>query len=211
MPGPSSTRADELDTRRLKGRVYVRSASLNGSEGSPPQSQNAEPLNQLSATVPHAVEIDLGFSDPPRPFQHFGIRVGTVDLTNRRQRANRANAKSIDDHSRLAYSEILPDEKRRSCLRFFFNALRFFRGFGIRVERAMTDNGSSFRSRRYGRALRRLKIEDRSTHSTCDPQNPTARPSASSITSLREWAYARAHTTSEERAAELPIWLHRYN
>ena len=46
---------------------------------------------------------------------------------------------AIDDHSRLAYSEILPDEKRGSCLRFLFNALRFFRGFGVKVERIMTD------------------------------------------------------------------------
>ncbi|MGC2783782.1 MAG: leucine zipper domain-containing protein, partial [Roseiarcus sp.] len=61
---------------------------------------------------------------------------------------------AIDDHSRLAYSEILPDEKRGSCLRFLFNALRFFRSLGVKVERIMTDNGSSFRSSRYGKALR---------------------------------------------------------
>ena len=66
---------------------------------------------------------------------------------------------AIDDHSRLAYSEILPDEKRRSCLRFLFNALRFFRNLGVKVERVMTDNGSSFRSHRYAKALRRLKIK----------------------------------------------------
>jgi transposase len=66
---------------------------------------------------------------------------------------------AIDDHSRLAYSEILPDEKRASCLRFLFNALRFFRAHGIKVYRAMTDNGSSFRSRRYAKALRLLKIK----------------------------------------------------
>src|SRR6185437_10503221 len=54
---------------------------------------------------------------------------------------------AIDDHSRLAYSEILPDEKRRSCLRFLFNALRFFRSLVVKVERVMTANGSSFRSR----------------------------------------------------------------
>jgi hypothetical protein len=50
---------------------------------------------------------------------------------------------AIDDHSRLAYSEILPDEKRASCLRFLFNALRFFRAHGVKVERVMTDNGAS--------------------------------------------------------------------
>lgn len=116
---------------------------------------------------------------------------------------------AIDDHSRVAYSEILPDEKRRSCLRFLFNALRFFRNLGVRVERVMTDNGSSFRSHRYAKALRRLKIK----HLRTRPYTPRTNGKAERFvqTSLREWAYARAYSTSEERAAELPIWLHRYN
>src|SRR5580698_3494270 len=115
---------------------------------------------------------------------------------------------AIDDHSRLAYSEILPDEKRGSCLRFLFNALRFFRRLGVKVERVMTDNGSSFRSRRYAKALRRLKIK----HLRTKPYTPRTNGKAERFvqTSLREWAYARAYNTSEERAAELPIWLHRY-
>ena len=82
--------------------------------------------------------------------------------------------------SATAYSEVLPDEKRGSCLRFLFNALRFFRSLGVKVHRVMPGNGVSFRSRRYA-------------------------------TNLREWAYARAYDTSEQRAAELPVWLHRYN
>jgi hypothetical protein len=53
---------------------------------------------------------------------------------------------AVDDHSRLAYSEILPDETRRSCLKFLFNALRFFRDHGVKVLPVMTDNGVSFRS-----------------------------------------------------------------
>jgi hypothetical protein len=63
---------------------------------------------------------------------------------------------AIDDYSRLAYSELLADEKRRSCLRFLFHALRFFRAHGVKVQRIMTDNGSSFRSYCYGKALRLL-------------------------------------------------------
>ena len=116
---------------------------------------------------------------------------------------------AIDDHSRLAYSEILPDEKRTSCLRFLFNALRFFRGFGVRVERIMTDNGSSFRSHRYAKALRRLRIK----HLRTKPYTPRTNGKAERFvqTSLREWAYARAYSTSQHRAAELPIWLHRYH
>ena len=116
---------------------------------------------------------------------------------------------AIDDHSRLAYSEILPDEKRRSCLRFLFNALRVFRNLGIRVERVMTDNGSSFRSHCYAKALRRLKIK----HLRTRPYTPRTNGKAERFiqTALREWAYAQAYPDSHHRAAALPIWLHRYN
>ena len=116
---------------------------------------------------------------------------------------------AIDDHSRLAYSEILPDEKRPSCLRFLFNALRFFRSLGVKVRRVMTDNGSSFRSRRYAKALHRLTIK----HLRTRPYTPKTNGKAERFvqTSLREWAYARAYNTSDERAAELPLWLHQYN
>jgi transposase InsO family protein len=116
---------------------------------------------------------------------------------------------AIDDHSRLAYSEILPDEKRGSCLRFLFNALRFFRRHGVMVERVMTDNGSAFRSRRYATALRRLGI----AHKRTRPFTPKTNGKAERFvqTSLREWAYAKAYPTSDERRRHLGPFLFRYN
>jgi transposase InsO family protein len=116
---------------------------------------------------------------------------------------------AIDDHSRLAYSEILPDEKRASCRRFLFNALHFFRNLGVKVGRVMTDNGSSFQSRRYAKVLRLLKIR----HLRTRPYTPKTNGKAERFvqTSLREWAYAQAYPTSDHRARELPLWLHRYN
>lgn len=116
---------------------------------------------------------------------------------------------AIDDHSRLAYSEILPDEKRRSCLRFLFQALRFFRAHGVRVHRVMTDNGASFRSHRYAKALRMLEIR----HVRTRPYTPRTNGKAERFvqTALREWAYARVYGTSDQRAHDLPIWIHRYN
>ena len=178
-------------------------------------------LNRLSA---------LGPAEPVRRYEraapgeiiHIDIKkLGKFSRTGHRVTGDRTGQShtrgigwehvhlAIDDHSRLAYSEILPDEKRNSCLRFLFNALRFFRGFGVRVERVMTDSGSSFRSHRYAKALRRLKIK----HLRTSPYTPKTNGKAERFvqTSLREWAYARAYGTSEERAAELPIWLHRYN
>ncbi|MCP1540341.1 IS481-like element ISMex2 family transposase [Methylorubrum extorquens] len=116
---------------------------------------------------------------------------------------------AIDDHSRLAYSEILPDETRASCLAFLFNALRFFRRHGIGVERVMTDNGPAFKSKRYAKALRRLHIGHKRTR----PYTPRTNGKVERFvqTSLREWAYARAYDTSEQRRAELPAFLFRYN
>ena len=116
---------------------------------------------------------------------------------------------AVDDHSRLAYSEIHPNEKRASCLTFLFNALRFFRRHGIAVERVMTDNGSAFKSRRYATALRRLGL----AHKRTRPYTPKTNGKVERFvqTSLREWAYARAYETSDQRAAELPAFLFRYN
>ena len=116
---------------------------------------------------------------------------------------------AVDDHSRLAYSEIHPDEKRGSCLTFLFNALRFFRRHGIAVERVMTDNGSAFKSRRYAKALRWLGI----AHKRTRPYTPKTNGKVERFvqTSLREWAYARAYDTSEQRGQELPAFLFRYN
>jgi len=98
---------------------------------------------------------------------------------------------AVDNHSRLAYAEILPNEKRGSCLRFLFNALRFFRNLGVKVERVMTDNGSSFQSRRYAKALRLLKIR----HLRTRPYTPKTNGKAERFvqTSLREWCPRLQH------------------
>jgi transposase InsO family protein len=116
---------------------------------------------------------------------------------------------AVDDHSRLAYSEILPDEKRGSCLTFLFNTLRFFRRHGIAVERVMTDNGSAFKSRRYAKALRLLGIKHKRTR----PYTPKTNGKAERFvqTSLREWAYPKAYETSDQRRRELGAFLFRYN
>jgi transposase InsO family protein len=168
----------------------------------------AEPIRRYERAAPgEIVHIDI---KKLGKFNRIGHRItgGRIGQSKSRRGWEYVHL-AIDDHSRLAYSEILPDEKRTSCLRFLFNALRFFRGFGVRVERIMTDNGSSFRSHRYAKALRRLRIK----HLRTKPYTPRTNGKAERFvqTSLREWAYARAYSTSQHRAAELPIWLHRYN
>jgi hypothetical protein len=110
-------------------------------------------LNRLSALEP-AEPVRRYERAAPGEIIHIDIKkLGKFSRTGHRVTGDRTGQShtrgigwehvhlAIDDHSRLAYPEILPDEKRNSCLRFLFNALRFFRGFGVRVERVMTDNG----------------------------------------------------------------------
>jgi transposase InsO family protein len=169
----------------------------------------AEPIRRYERATPgEIVHIDI---KKLGKFNRIGHRItgDRIGQSNTRGVGWEYVHLAIDDHSRLAYSEILPDEKQGSSLRFLFNALRFFRSLGVKVERVMTDNGSSFRSRRYAKALRRLRVK----HLRTKPYTPKTNGKAERFvqTSLREWAYARAYDTSQQRAAELPIWLHRYN
>lgn len=178
-------------------------------------------LNKLSALEP-AEPVRRYEREHPGEIIHIDIKkLGRFEQIGHRitgDRKGQSNGRgvgweylhlAIDDHSRVAYSEILPDEKRRSCLRFLFNALRFFRAHGVKAQRVMTDNGTSFRSRRYAKALRLLKIK----HLRTKPYTPKTNGKAERFvqTSLREWAYARAYPTSDDRARHLPEWLHRYN
>ena len=85
---------------------------------------------------------------------------------------------AVDDHSRLAYSEILPDETRRSCLKFLFNALRFYRDHGVRVLRVMTDNtdnGVSFRSLSSHKGVANAKNQAQAHHTLSAKNKPKGR------------------------------------
>jgi transposase InsO family protein len=156
-------------------------------------------INKLSALEP-AEPVRRYEREHPGEIIHIDIKklgrfeqVGHRITGDRQSKSRRVGWEylhlAIDDHSRVAYSEILPDEKRQSCLSFLFNALRFFRAHGVKVYRVMTDNGTSFRSRRYPKALRLLKIK----HLRTKPYTPKTNGKAERFvqTSLREWAYAQ--------------------
>jgi transposase InsO family protein len=115
----------------------------------------------------------------------------------------------IDDASRLAYVEMLPDEGQDSAVAFLERAVAYFNRLGITVERVMTDNGSCYRAKRFAKACRRLGLR----HIFTKPYTPKTNGKAERFiqTALREWAYARSYQHSDQRTAELPWWLHRYN
>jgi transposase InsO family protein len=116
---------------------------------------------------------------------------------------------AIDDASRLAFSQILPDETKQSAVSFLEAALAYYESLGVIVSRVMTDNGSGYISH----AFRDLCRERGLRHIRTRPYTPKTNGKAERFiqTALREWAYAQAYPTSDRRAAELPTWLHRYN
>jgi transposase InsO family protein len=115
----------------------------------------------------------------------------------------------IDDASRVAFTQIRKDERKRSATAFLKAAVAYYASLGITVERVMTDNGSCYRSIAFRRACKKLGLK----HLRTKPYTPKTNGKAERFiqTVLREWAYARAYDTSDQRAQELPFWMHRYN
>jgi len=115
----------------------------------------------------------------------------------------------IDDASRLAFSRILPDERKESAVAFLKAAVADYASLGVKVARVMTDNGSCYRSKAFRDTCRDLGLR----HIRTKPYTPKTNGKAERFiqTALREWAYAQAYPNSQRRAEELPFWLHRYN
>ena len=101
------------------------------------------------------------------------------------------------------------ERTQASAVAFLKAAVAYYASLGITVERVMTDNGSCYRSAAFAKACRRLSLK----HIRTRPYTPRTNGKAERFiqTALREWAYARAYNSSDERTAELPRWLHRYN
>jgi transposase InsO family protein len=116
---------------------------------------------------------------------------------------------AIDDCTRLAYIEVLPDEKAATAVGFLRRALAFYRRHGISTERVITDNGSAYRSTVHAIACRALGIR----HLRTRPYRPQTNGKAERLirTMLGGWAYGALYRNSKERAAALDGWLHYYN
>jgi transposase InsO family protein len=116
---------------------------------------------------------------------------------------------AVDDHSRLAYTEILPDEKKETAAAFWQRAQLFFTTNGITVERVLTDNGACYKSHLWRDTLTAAGI----THKRTRPYRPQTNGKVERFnrTLLDEWAYARPYRSETERREALPQWLHTYN
>ena len=178
-------------------------------------------LNKLSALEPAAPVIRYQRQHPGEMI-HLDIKkLGRFERVGHRitgDRTGQSNSRGvgwefvhvcIDDASRLAFSRIMPDEKKESATAFLKAAVAYYQSLGITVARVMTDNGSCYKAFDFRDACRDLGLK----HIRTRPYTPKTNGKAERFiqTALREWAYALAYPTSQHRAAELPRWLHRYN
>jgi len=116
---------------------------------------------------------------------------------------------AIDDHSRISYAAILPDQSHQSAIRFFLMARAHLARFGIAIRRVLTDNGSCYKHWIFRKTLHEQHIKHRFTR----PYTPRTNGKAERFiqTALREWAYARSYQNSLEREQQLDLWMHDYN
>lgn len=176
-------------------------------------------LNRLAALEPAAPIVRYEYAEPG-DMLHLDIkklgrfhRPGHRVTADRTQNSRRAGWEfvhvALDDHSRVAFADIQPDESGRSACRALIAALRYYRTLGITFRRLLTDNGACYKSRRFARLCQRLGLRHRRTK----PYTPQTNGKAERFiqTALREWAYARAYESSRQRAQQLPLWLHQYN
>jgi transposase InsO family protein len=169
--------------------------------------------------------------EPPRPVQRYQwpdaggllhldikklgriVRVGHRITGDRRGRERGVGWEfvhvAIDDASRLAYVEVLSDERGVTTTKFLWRALAWFRRHGIRVQRLLTDNGSGYLAAGFARLCRSAGVRHRRTR----PYTPRTNGKAERFiqTLLREWAYRRPYPSSQQRREALPAWLFYYN
>ena len=181
----------------------------------------AEPIRRYERSRPgELIHIDvkkLGRIGPHGAGHRVTGRPGRRDNTRRTDAAGVRRSKTgwervhvcVDDATRLAYVEVLPDEKATTAIGFLRRAIGFYRSHGITVERLMTDNGSAYVSVAHALACRSLGIR----HIRTRPYRPQTNGKAERFirTMLREWAYAAAYGSSPERAAALSGWVERHN
>jgi transposase InsO family protein len=182
--------------------------------GKPTSLEPAEPSNRYQRERPgELVHIDV---KKLGRIERIGHR---ITGSHADQRARRRNGRKqtgweyvhvcVDDATRLAYVEVLTDEKGRTAAGFLQRAVAFYASYGIRVQAVMTDNGPSYLSIMHALACRTLGLR----HLRTQPYRPRTNGKAERFirTLLGGWAYGAIYGTSTERTAALAGWLEHYN
>ena len=211
-PAAVAAKVEALRRQRLTGKHIA--AEVGVSPATVSRILKRLGLNRLQALEP-AEPVRRYEREHPGELIHIDIKkLGRFDRVGHRitgDRTGRARSRGagwefvhvcIDDASRIAFSEILPDEKKESAVAFLKAAVAYYQSLGVTVARVMTDNGSCYRAKDFRDACRDLGLK----HIRTRPYTPKTNGKAERFiqTALREWAYAQAYPTSDRRAEELP-------
>lgn len=151
---------------------------------------------------------------------HIDIKkLGRIERPSHRVTGNRRDTSigagweflfvAIDDHARIGFTDVYPDESKASAVQFMRNAAAYYKSLGVRVRRLLTDNGSAFRSKDFALTCAELGIQHRFTR----PYRPQTNGKAERFiqSALREWAYGFVYQNSRQRSRQLDAWIHHYN
>jgi transposase InsO family protein len=217
-PSERDGEIERLRRQRLTGDPIARQLSLPRSTVGAAPARSGSPEGNRSAAADRALPARAARRTVAPRYKKLG-RIGGVGhrITGRRTGAiNRHHGIGwevlhvcIDDASRLAYTELLPDEKKQGAVAFLGRALDWFGRHGVAVERIMTDNGSAYRSHDFRAACAQARLK----HIRTRPYTPRTNGKAERFirTSLREWAYARAYQSSVERGNAMQPRIANYN
>ena len=221
QPTPATTveRIAELRRQRWTGEQIAREVAVSPATVSRVLQRLG--LNKLKALEP-AEPVRRYERENPGELIHIDIKkLGRFDRVGHRitgDRTGQSNARGIgwefvhvciDDHSRIAFAQVMPTERKECAIAFLKAAIAYYKGLGVTVQRVMTDNGSCYVSKAFRKACKRLRLKHIRTKAYTPKTNGKAERFIQ--TALRECAYAQAYPTSDRRAQQLPIWLHRYN
>jgi transposase InsO family protein len=206
-----------LRRRKLPGFQIARAAKLSKASVSRLLRRHAARLVALAPPPP----VCRYEREHPGELLHFDIKkLARIVRTGHRVTGDRQRDHSrgagweylhiaIDDHSRIAFAQLLPDETARSVIAFLHAALAFFHRLGVRIQRIYSDNGPAYRSRALASQVATLGLKHRFTRFYTPQTNGKAERFIQ--TSLREWAYAHSYSHSAQRANRLHSFLHNYN
>lgn len=170
-----------------------------------------EPVRYEHETPGDLVHIDIKKQGriPDGGGHRIHGRASAQNRSARRQKAGYAYLHhAVDDHTRLAYSEILDDERKETAAGFYERARDYFAGLGITIKAVLTDNGSCYRSKVFNQAL-----GTQAKHRYTRPYRPQTNGKVERFNRslAAEWAYAQSYSSETERAEAYTRWLHYYN
>jgi transposase InsO family protein len=207
----------ELRRRRMLQSKIARSVGVSASTVSRVLARAG--LSKLSDLQPAEPVVRYEHAAPGELLHIDTKKLGRIERPSHRVTGNRRDSVdgagwetlfvAVDDHARIAFTAMHPDEKTPRAVQFLLDAVAYYASLGIAIQRLLTDNGAAFRSKDFDAACKQLGIAHKFTRAYRPQTNGKAERFIQSA--LREWAYGWTYQHSRERTHALASWQHHYN